>query len=173
MSFHDTYLLFIKDSGENLGMARLQIDDTLNVRTKAFMKRKEKGTIEAKFKAKNRIILETGISGHFNDCRMRIETESIIVLQKNQPEKLVLFHVKDDAKKQQYEKQRACGACIGSIWPPEATFDYSIPAQSKEPSDENIAIINKRIQQQFNNKLCGLRFKAIDISTAKLFVFID
>ncbi len=85
----------------------------------------------------------------------------------------MLVDVKDNAKKQKYVKQRARGAYIASIYQLEATFDYSIAAQSKELSDDNIALLNKRIQWQLDNKLRGLCFKAIDLSTTKLFVFVD
>ncbi len=70
-------------------------------------------------------------------------------------------------------EQRACGAYIASICQPEATFDYSIAAQSKEPIDDDIALLNKRIQWQLDNQLHGLRFKAINLSTTKFFVFVD
>ncbi len=68
-----------------------------------------------------------------------------MVIQKNQAEELVLVDVKDNAKKQQYVEQHTCGAYIASICQPKATFDYSITAQSKELSDDNIALLNKRI----------------------------
>ncbi len=70
-------------------------------------------------------------------------------------------------------EQRARGVYIASICQPEATFDYSIAAQSKEPCNNDIALRNKRIQWQLDNKLCGLYFKAIDLSTTKFFVFVD
>ncbi len=57
----------------------------------------------------------------------------------------MLVDVKDNAKKQQYMEQRARGTYIASICQPEATFDYSIAAQSKEPSNDDIALLNKRI----------------------------
>ncbi len=43
-------------------------------------------------------------------------------------------------------EQRTCGVYIASICQPEATFDYFIATQSKEPSDNDIALLNKRIQ---------------------------
>ena len=145
MSSYDACLLITKDGAENFGIAGLQTDDTLNVRTEAFMKKAETEIVEAKFKAKTRTILETGASGDFNGCRMTIKAESIMVVQKNQAEKLVLIDIKDNAKKQQYVEQRARGAYIASICQPEAAFDYSITVQSKEPSNEDIALLNKRI----------------------------
>ena len=173
MSFYDACLLITKNGGENFGIAGFQMDDTLNVGTEAFMKKEETEIVEAKFKAKTRIILEIGVSEDFNGCRMTIEAESIMVVQKNQVEKLVLVDIKDNAKKQQYVEQRAHRAYIASICQPEAAFDYSIAAQSKKLSNENIALFNKRIQWQLDHKLHGFCFKAIDLSTAKLFVFVD
>ena len=83
MSSYDAYLFITKDGGENFGIAGLQTDNTLNVGTEAFMKKEETEIIEAKLKAKNRTILETGASGDFNGCRMTIEADFIMVVQKN------------------------------------------------------------------------------------------
>lgn len=52
MSPYDICLFITKDSSEKCGIAELQIDNTLNVETKAFIKKKETEIIEAKFKAK-------------------------------------------------------------------------------------------------------------------------
>ena len=98
MLSYNAYLLITKDKGENFGIARLQTDNTLNIRTETFIKKEEKEIIEAKFKAKIQIMLEIGVSGDFNNCRIIIRVESIIVVQKNQVEKLVLIDVKDNAK---------------------------------------------------------------------------
>ncbi len=66
------------------------------------MKKEEKEIIKAKFKAKNQTILESGISGNYNGCHMTIGAKFIIVVQKNQAEKLVLVDIKDNTKKQHY-----------------------------------------------------------------------
>ncbi len=63
------------------------------------MKKKEKKIIEAIFKAKNRTILEIGVSGNFNGCYMTIRAESIIVIQNNLAEKFMLVDINDNAKK--------------------------------------------------------------------------
>ena len=55
--------------------------------------------MEAKFKAKTQTILKTGASRNFNGCRMTIKAKSIMVVQKNQAEKLVLVNIKDNTKK--------------------------------------------------------------------------
>ena len=77
---YDTCLFITKDSGENFDIAGLQTDDTLNVGTEAFMKKKETEIMEAKFKAKTRTILEIGALGDFNGYRMTIEVEYIIIV---------------------------------------------------------------------------------------------
>lgn len=78
------------------------MDNTLNIGTKAFMKKKETEIMEAKFKAKIKTILETGASRDFNGGYMTIKTEFIIVVQKNQAKKLVFDDIKNHTKKQQY-----------------------------------------------------------------------
>ena len=64
------------------------------------MKKEETEIMKAKFKAKTQTILETGVSGDFNGCRMIIEAESIMIIQRYQIEKLVLIDIKDNIKKQ-------------------------------------------------------------------------
>ncbi len=115
MSLYDACLLITKDGGENFSIAGLQTNDTLNIGTEAFMKKEEKEILKAKFKAKIQTILETGVSGDFNSCQKTIKAESIIVVQNNQAEKLVLVDIKDKAKKQYYMEQYARGAYIASI----------------------------------------------------------
>lgn len=68
---------------------------------KTLINKEEIEIIEAKFKAKSQTILEKGVLGDFNSCRMTFKAKSIIIIQKNQVEKLVLINMKDNAKKQQ------------------------------------------------------------------------
>lgn len=53
MSLYEICLLITKDGDENFDIARLQIDNTFNVRTERFMKKEEKEIMEAKLKTKN------------------------------------------------------------------------------------------------------------------------
>lgn len=64
------------------------------------MEKKETEIIEAKFKVKTRIILETNASRDFNSCYMTIKAKFIIVIRKNSAKKLVLVDIKDNVKKQ-------------------------------------------------------------------------
>lgn len=97
---YNACLLITKDGGENFGITGLQTDDTLNIEAEIFMKKEEREIIEAKFKTKTPTILKTGASRDFNSCRRTIEAKSIMVVQKNQTEKLVLVDIKDNTKKQ-------------------------------------------------------------------------
>ena len=99
MSPYDVCLFITNDDGENFGIAGLQTDNTLNVKTEAFMKKEETEIMMAKFKAKTQTILEIGASKDFTGCCMTIKAESIMVVQKYQAEKLVLVDIKDNAKK--------------------------------------------------------------------------
>lgn len=100
MSSYNVCLLITKNRGINFGITGLQTDNTLNVGMEAFMNKKKAEIIEAKFKAKSQTILQTGTLRDFNSCRMIIKAESIMIIQKNQEEKLVLSDIKDNAKKQ-------------------------------------------------------------------------
>jgi hypothetical protein len=75
--------------------------------------------------------------------------------------------------KAQYVEQRARGAYISSICQPEAAFDFSAAAQAVEPTDDDIRKLNNRLQWQLDNKDRGLRYRPLDLSTAKLLVFAD
>lgn len=83
----DTYLLITKDSNKNFAIAKLQMDNTLNIEMEAFMKKKEIEIIEANFKAKTQIILNTSVLRNFNSYYMIITAEFIMVVQKNQIKK--------------------------------------------------------------------------------------
>ena len=47
--------------------------------------------------------------------------------------------------KDQYVAQRARGAYLATVSQPEAAFDLSFAAQTTQPSDNDIKLLNKRI----------------------------
>lgn len=100
ISLYNACFLISKNSSKKFSITKLLIDNTLNVRIEVFMKKKETKIIKTKFNAKTWIILEIGISKNFNGYYMTIEAKAIIVVQKNQVEKLVLVNIKDNVKKQ-------------------------------------------------------------------------
>lgn len=98
MSFYNSYLFITQNRCENFSLAELWINNTFNIQTEAFMKKEKTEIIKAKSKIKIQTILETGTSRNFNSCRMTIKGKSIMVVQKNQVEKLVFIDIKDNAK---------------------------------------------------------------------------
>lgn len=85
-------------SSINFDIAIFQTDNTFNVWIKTCINKKEAKIIKAKFNIKSQIILETCALGDLNDYHIIIEAESIIVMQKNQIEKLVFINIRDNAK---------------------------------------------------------------------------
>lgn len=109
-------MLIIKDRNINFDITKLQIDNTLNIKIEIFIDKEETEIIKAKFKAKSQIILKTRISETFNSYYMIIKDKTIIIIQKNQGNKLLIVNIEDDIKKQWYIEYRPCGAYITSIY---------------------------------------------------------
>ncbi|KAF4470944.1 Ribonuclease H, partial [Fusarium albosuccineum] len=172
-SSFDPCLLITCQGEECFGITAMQTDDTFNVGTRAFLEREEAELRAAGFKAKPQTILTNGESCDFNGTLIQLEEGGLTCAQKGQAERLLLVDVEAFDRKQQYVMQRARGAYIASICQPEAAFDYSVAAQICDPDDEDIARLNKRIQWQLSNKLRGLRYQAMDLEAAKLFIFVD
>ena len=70
-------------------------------------------------------------------------------------------------------EQRVRGAYIATICQPEASFDLSIAAQHQDPSDDDVTALNKRLKWQIEHIDRGLNYIALDLATAKLYVFVD
>lgn len=172
-SSFDPCLLITRQGEEAFGITAMQTDDTFNVGTKPFLEREETELNAAGFKAKPQTILTDGDSCDFNGMLIQVENGEVTCIQKGQAERLLLVDDKAIDQMQQYVMQRARGAYIASICQPEAAFDYSVAAQVREPDSEDIARLNQRIQWQLENKQRGLRYRAVDLATAKLFVFVD
>lgn len=100
ISFYDIYLLITKNQGISFGITKLLTDNIFSIRIKIFINKKKAKIIEAKFKVKSGTILKTGISRDFNNCYITIKAKSIMVMQKNQVEKLTLVDIKNNLKKQ-------------------------------------------------------------------------
>ncbi|KAI0994651.1 hypothetical protein K3495_g13530, partial [Podosphaera aphanis] len=99
--------------------------------------------------------------------------DNIIIRQKEQGKRLQLVDPNSLHVPQRYIEQRARAAYIASICQPEATFDMSIAAQFQNPGKDEVAAINKRIKWQIDNMSRGLTYVPLDLSTAKLYVFVD
>lgn len=143
MSFYNMCLLITKDKGIKFSITGHQTDNIVNIGTVAFINKKKAEIIEMKFEFKSQIILETCTWRNFNDYHMIVEDKAIMIIQKYQADKLLIIDIENNAKKQQYMKQRICSTYIMWIYKLKTTFDYFIITQSKELINDDIVLINK------------------------------
>lgn len=93
--------------------------------------------------------------------------------QKFQWKKLKAVDPQSPTWKKDYVEQRARGAYIASICQPEASCALSIAAQHKDPTPEQIADLNKITKWQQDNHDRGLKYIAVPLEKAALYVFVD
>jgi hypothetical protein len=98
---------------------------------------------------------------------------ALVLRQKGQGGKIKLVDVRAPDRAQQYTEQRARGAYIASTGQPEASFDLSVAAQAQHPPDEDIKTLNKRLKWQIENLDRGLHYVTVNLTEAKLIVFVD
>ena len=154
-------------------MVGMQTDDTLILGSKEFIKREDLELKRAKLLAKPAEKLAPDKPLLFNGGILSVDGDDLLLTQKGQGKRLELIDTKSDNAQQTYLEQRARGAYIGSICQPEAAFDCSAAAQHQNPGPEQIKELNKRLKWQMDNMERGLRFVPLDLTTAKLFVFVD
>jgi hypothetical protein len=172
-SSYDPCLLISSSENGEFAMIGMQTDDTIGLTTLAFSRREDEKLAEAAFKAKPKEALEEGKPLVFNGGIVSMEGGNLVLRQKGQAKRLEVVDSKSDTAKQQYVEQRARGAYIASICQPEACFDLSSAAQHQDPDKEDTRALNKRIKWQMENQDRGLCFIPLDLSTARLFVFVD
>ncbi|KAI1670831.1 hypothetical protein L13192_04188 [Pyrenophora tritici-repentis] len=153
----------------------MQTDDTLMLGTPAFSLLEEKKIQKAEFRSKPKSVLTPEIQLDFNGCTLTIDASKPILnlRQKGQGGKIKLVDVRAPDRAQQYTEQRARGAYIASTCQPEALFDLSVAAQAQQPLDEDIKALNKRLKWQIENLDRGLRYITVNLTEAKLIVFVD
>ena len=151
----------------------MQTDDTLNLGEPAFIEKEHSKLDEAGFKAKPAQILNSGSEGAFNGCIFTVEKDKINVRQKDQANRLELVNTRSKSINEQYVAQRARGAYIASTCQPEAAYDFSVAAQTREPEAGDIEKLNKRIQWQIDNATRGLSYVLLDLENMILYVFVD
>ena len=174
-STFDPCLLITNGGPDTFGIVGMQTDDTLMLGTPKFSSLEEKKLEKAQFRSKPKTILTSKLQLDFNGCTLTREGDNGILhlKQKGQGGKIRLVDSKAHDRAQQYTEQRARGAYIASTCQPEASFDLSVAAQAQQPSDEDIRILNKRLRWQMENLDRGLRYIPIDLTNAKLMVFVD
>jgi transposase InsO family protein len=174
-STYDPCLLITNGSShESFGIVGMQTDDTLILSTPAFSAMEQEKLEQAAFRSKPKTTLSKDTQLEFNGCTLSTKgIHELVLTQKNQGSKLAVIDVKNVDIGQAYIEQRARGAYIASICQPEAAFDLSTSAQHKEPDEKQCAKLNKRLQWQIDNLQRGLSYMPIELSTAKLMVFVD
>ncbi|KAI0991983.1 hypothetical protein K3495_g16203, partial [Podosphaera aphanis] len=174
-STFDPCLLTTTCNGE-LAVIGMQTDDTIGLSTRAFADDEENALKKAKLQAKPKQFLDFDCPITFNGGKIFLEagTGNVVFKQKGQAAKITPINPTAADAKQQYIEQRARGAYIASICQPEACFDLSTAAQKQQnPSNDNIAALNKRLRWQIDNPGRGLVYVPVKMQTAKIFVFVD
>jgi hypothetical protein len=131
----------------------------------------ESSALEAKklrFTANDKQLLEKDKPLLFNGCILSTDGNILQLRQKNQGQKLEIV---TDA--QSYVCQRAYGAYIATICQPMASFNLSAAAQTTDPSKENVAKLNRRLEWQMQNLNLSLNYIFIELNIMKLFAFIN
>lgn len=172
-STYDPCLLISSPTNAEFGIVGMQTDDTLGLSTLAFSRNEDTQLEAAKLTAKPKEQLEDGGSLQFNGGIVKRNGDTITLTQKGQGARLNLVDPMARDAKQQYVEQRARGAYLASICQPEACFDLSSAAQHQDPTSEDIAALNRRIQWQIDHQDRGLTFLPMDLTAARLYVFVD
>jgi hypothetical protein len=169
-STYDSCLLISNANKESFAIVGMQTDDTLGLSNSKFEELEEHELAVAEFPAKPKEVLSEDNPIQFNGCILSMTKEKGVLdlQQKGQGSSLETVD-----SKVEYVKQRARAAYIASICQPEATFDVSVAAQHQDPDPADFKALNKRIQWQIDSQQRGLKYLSLDLSTAKLFVFVD
>ncbi|KAK1843027.1 hypothetical protein CCHR01_14332 [Colletotrichum chrysophilum] len=171
-SSYDPCLLISSTKNPDFACIGMQTDDTNGLSDESLSRRENEELNKAVFTAKPKQTLTADELLAFNGGIVSMINNSLSLRQKDQGKKLCLV-TKGPGSKQQYVEQRARGAYIASICQPEACFDLSAAAQHQDPSPEDILNLNRRLRWQMGSLDRGLTFIAVDLATAKLFVFVD
>ncbi|KAF6807096.1 hypothetical protein CPLU01_15834 [Colletotrichum plurivorum] len=175
-SSYDPCLLLSSIDNPNFGLIGMQTDDTIGLTDAPFSAREDEELMRAAFNAKTKQYLTADDPLTFNGGIVSLTSSkdtSIILQQKGQGKKLKLVNGDSPTAQQEYVQQRARGAYIASICQPEACYDLSAAAQYKEPNDDAIKNLNRRLQWQMDSLDRGLTFIPLNLETATLFVFVD
>lgn len=173
-STYDPCLLITSGDKDTFGLVGMQTDDTLMLGTPKFSAMEEGKIQEAEIKCKPKTVLSPGTPLDFNGTKLTIRHDgSIDVQQKGQGAKIETIDPKAPDRAQRYLEQRARGAYLAAICQPEAAFDLSAAAQIQRPEEKDCERLNQRLKWQMENPSRGLRYIALDLSKAKLTVFVD
>ncbi len=165
--------LLITTTENAFGIVGMQTDDTLILGSEEFSILENDELTKANLSAKPKEVLCSNTPLIFNGCILTQHEDVVELHQKEQAKKLKLVDAKSENFKHEYMEQRARGAYIATICQPEAAFDLSVAAQHQNPTESEATALNKRLDWQMKHMDRGIRYIALDISTIKLFVFVD
>jgi hypothetical protein len=165
--------LLITTSKEAFGLVGMQTDDTLILGDDKFAAIENAELKKAHLTAKPTDHISPEEPLIFNGGTLQLEGKDIWLMQKGQGNKIELVRSESAARTSQYREQRARGAYLATTCQPEAAFDLSVAAQHQEPTDVEIAALNKRLKWQLDNLDRGIKYVPLDLSCMKLFVFVD
>jgi hypothetical protein len=165
--------LLVTTTEDGFGIVGMQTDDTIILADEPFSTLEENELLNAKFIAKPKEKLTPDSPLIFNGCVLVQDGNTMSLRQKEQGKKIKLIDIDAPDARQKYVEQRARGAYIASICQPEAAFDLSVAAQHQKPTKEDVIALNKRLKWQVEHLDRGLTYISLDVSTAKLFVFVD
>ena len=185
-STYDPCLLFANE-GDYFGLVGLQTDDTLFVGTESFASAEDSELKKAHLMSKDREQLTIGNPIKFNGCKISLQDDGSMSLTQEKynktldtvqgkPTDLISSRgaVRPNvSEKDQYVAQRARGAYLATMSQPEAAFDLSFAAQMTNPDENDIKLLNKRLQWQIDNPKRGLKYVRLDRDSLKLIVFTD
>jgi hypothetical protein len=173
VSTYDPCLLITTTTTEAFAVVGMQTDDTLMLASNEFSQKEDSELAKANFRAKPKTMLTPNEPIIFNGGVLSMEEDSIVLRQKRQGDKLKQVDAKESTYRQDYMEQRARGAYIATVCQPEASFDLSIAAQHQDPTPDDVTALNRRIKWQTENIDRGITYIPLDLSTAKLYVFVD
>jgi hypothetical protein len=172
ISIYDLCLLIttIEDRFSIVGM---QTNDIIILADEPFLTLEENELLNAKFIAKSKEKLISDSLLIFNECVLVQDGNTMSLRQKEQDKKIKLIDIDASDTRQKYVEQRAHKTYIALIYQSKAAFDLSIAAQYQELIKEDVITLNKRLKWQLEYLNRGLTYILLNVSTAKLFVFVD
>jgi len=171
-SKYDLFLL-ISTTKEAFGIVGMQTDDTFMLLDRDFARIEEKEILKAGLKSKPREVLIEESPLNFNGGILSKDGTTLRLRQKGQSGKLSMVDISSTTFKQEYREQRARGVYLATLCQPEASFDHSIAAQHQDPNTDEAKALNRRLAWQIEHLNRGLNFVPINLSTVKLYIFID
>ena len=159
-STYNPCLLYTASSNKSgFRIIGIQTDNTLILYNNTFATNKANELKRAQFLSKEREQLTQSNPVKFNSSNIKLEYDSIVLIQERQYKNLQLVTIyttdlasargiiyKAVTPKDQYIAQHARGAYIATVSQPEAAFDLSFAAQVINPKEEHTKQLNKRLQ---------------------------